>query len=109
MSDLLKLAERCEREEPSFALERQIMYAVYSVPPQHPIEGDKPKPYTTSLDAAVTLVPDDCEQWAVATKKNMPRPIVAQVNEGSWYAGATPALALCAAALRARAHGEEDK
>jgi hypothetical protein len=50
--------------------------------------------YTASLDAAVTLVPDGCG-WMVM--KN-----VAKV--GRWpKRGATPALALCAAALRARA------
>jgi hypothetical protein len=59
--------------------------------------------YTSSIDAAVTLVPDgahwqvgrDVGPWAaVWTKTRLPSHCLA----------ATPALALCAAALRALAH-----
>jgi len=51
-------------------------------------------PYTTSLDAALTLVPEGCG-WMVMSSA---------AKVGVWPShGATPALALCAAALRARA------
>lgn len=59
--------------------------------------------YTGSLDAAMTLVPEGCE-WAVNWGGNS----VAEVNilpDGPLFKGYadTPALALCAAALRALA------
>jgi len=60
--------------------------------------------YTTSLDAALTLVPDDWH-WYVGTNEEGPDAII-------WYPGdyrlavkataSTPALALCIAALKAR-------
>lgn len=66
----------------------------------------KPMPYTTSLDAAVTLVP---EGW-VFTINTFPKTASAYVMnaEGGIVRPkenhiASPALALCAAALRARA------
>jgi hypothetical protein len=50
--------------------------------------------YTASLDAAVTLVPEGCGWMAMNNASKV----------GVWPShGATPALALCAAALRARA------
>jgi hypothetical protein len=50
--------------------------------------------FTASLDAAVTLVPEGCG-WMVMSSA---------AKVGVWPShGATPALALCAAALRARA------
>ena len=62
--------------------------------------------YTASLDAAMTLKPDSC--WGDCGNR----------HDGTGYAelcgsvcasatGATPALALCAAALRARASQED--
>lgn len=62
--------------------------------------------YTASLDAALTLVPDG---WAYAFSSNLIGPgNVAGCQRrdpfgGSEATAATPALALCAAALRARA------
>jgi len=62
-------------------------------------EGQFPPRYTASLDAAMSLVRDDC--WRVED-----HPLAgpcALVGDAEGYA-ATPALALTAAALRARAH-----
>ncbi len=112
-AELLALAERCERATgASYDLEKAIGVAMHG-----PIV---PKPYTASLDAAMGLVP---EMWCVeALGQHYDGP-----NRGKWRCSiyirnpglgpksctsdpwaaagpcATPALALCAAALRARA------
>lgn len=60
--------------------------------------------YTASLDAAVTLVPDG---WEYTAKQEGPRHIWAMHKRRVEVANAaTPALALCGAALRARAAQE---
>lgn len=56
--------------------------------------------YTGSLDAALTLVPDSIEQWDVCFD-TYPIACVGRGENGA--KGATPAIALCIAALRARA------
>ena len=70
------------------------------------------KPVTTSLDAAVTLVPEGAEWWEVYVEREWERgPAKAEVTpyrRTTFKAfAATPALALCAAALRARAAMEK--
>jgi hypothetical protein len=116
MSDpttLLALAERCEQAAgPDRELDAEIALAAgwerkwndsdkphgwywrrgdYSWTAE--MEGIPPN-YTASLDAAVTLVPEGCG-WMVMGNA---------AKVGRWPSrGATPALALCAAALRARA------
>lgn len=60
--------------------------------------------YTASIDAAMTLVPEG-EIWAIdylRSPKTVAR--VGAFNQGS---AATPALALCAAALKARQQEQE--
>lgn len=66
-----------------------------------------PRPYTKSIDAACTLIPTELD-WRVDTMTGLPGAIVAVPN--AWlstktaprlYHAATPALALCVAALRA--------
>jgi hypothetical protein len=92
---LLALAERCEQAAgPDAGLDLAIWKALSEMP------GFKhPSPIwrfdvTESLDAAVTLVPEECG-WMVMNSA---------AKVGVWPShGATPALALCAAALRARA------
>ncbi len=68
------------------------------------------KPYTASLDAAITLVPEgsvwtleggDSNSRGIAWVRNMDGDTVSEVNSHA----ATPALALTAAALRAIAAG----
>jgi hypothetical protein len=119
MSDLLTLAERCEREEPSDALDWAIAQA--TTPPG--VRGWYQKPYTTSLDAAVTLVPEDWN-WTVerycfdavmpyrepGAKASVWRDSRNPRERFFYIEAKTPALALCAAALRARAameHADE--
>jgi hypothetical protein len=61
-------------------------------------EKDVPE-YTASLDAALTLVPDNTP-WMLTRYSNAT--IWAEVGEEWQHQGATPALALCIAALKAR-------
>lgn len=70
--------------------------------------------YTTSIDAAMTLVPDNCgfvlhspvgKRPSVALHfgdEDFPAPKTVD-GWGDYSSGATPALAVCAAALKARA------
>ncbi len=64
------------------------------------------KAYTASLDAALTLVPEGW-QWVVSQQFGQPFAGCGGSPTDGWLAwhvdAATPALALCAAALRARA------
>lgn len=64
--------------------------------------------YTASLDAAMTLVPDGWTAWELRSRRRMTA-FVAEISrecdddeEAKQGHAATPALALCAAALRAR-------
>lgn len=99
---LLNLADRCERAVgPDRGLDAAIWYA-YVEKPQPGDKRDKDMigrwpAYTASIDAAMTLIGDDC--WKVED-----HPLAgpcAVVGEQEGYA-ATPALALCAASLRSR-------
>jgi len=110
---LLELAELCEKAEgPSYALEQAIGRAVRCPTVVPPI-------YTASLDAAMSLVP---EGWgwlvsqpnakAIASGLLKERtPVLGEVQYGCdlrfAVAAATPALALTAACLRARAASGE--
>lgn len=119
--ELVKLAARCEAASgPDRELDREIAISV-----GHPwdyvadwgLRGhERPTafPYTASIDAAMTLVPEEC--WEVGVRATLggkgfayisaPR---AEKNAGHIHYGAnaaTPALALCAAALRATTTGE---
>jgi hypothetical protein len=81
-------------------LRREIWHAGLPTPAWVPFENVSSfhPHYTASLDAAVTLVPDGCG-WMVMSSA---------AKVGVWPShGATPALALCAAALRARAAAYE--
>ena len=92
---LTALADRVEREEPSRYLDADIEEAEKGA-----ATADPPY-YTTSLDAAVTLVPEGvwdvtstgCAWW-------MPEAVGSDIILAH---GKTPAAALSAAALRARA------
>jgi len=77
--------------------------------------------YTTSLDAAMTLVPEGWRLAAMAEHDpkdgksivhlvRIGKGYGGQVDDRRWSNAATPALALCAAALRARAanNGDDD-
>lgn len=108
MTDLLQLAERCEQMPPPSdgtkdlcghgRLEQEI-YAVVRPP-----IGECPK-YTRSLDAAMTLVPEGwCVHWWSGATDNHQADI--RLTGGGLLAkgcAKKDAIALCAAALRARA------
>ena len=102
--ELLKLADRCEQADgPSYALERDIAKALNPNFTRMTV----PKNYTASIDAAMQLVPEGWtglipvsggeEAWLWPNSKP---------SRGHRCNAATPALALCAAALRAIAEKE---
>jgi hypothetical protein len=124
MSGLIELAARVEAAEgPDRELDALIYRALAGFPTEHWFRygethlTDERVPFVTaSLDAAMTLVPEgvgdgitaewNVERWA----SNGVYP--EHVRATAWVCGArrayaaTPALALVAAALRARASGE---
>lgn len=107
MSGLLELAPACEKAAGPI---RELDEAIFALLPF----ADLPKKiagiarYTASLDAAMTLVP---EGWFIGRLNDSPHLDRAHVMLHSGIApfadaeghGSTRALALCAAALRARA------
>jgi hypothetical protein len=106
MSDLLKLAERCEAATGhSLDLDHEIGRALST-------DGNYSyRPYTASLDAAMQLVP---EGWYIGEWVESPDrdtswitlvPAADEKVERTGKADTNP-LALCAAALRARAAQE---
>lgn len=118
MTDLIALAERCEAADgPSFVLEQEIARAVFPILAE---QGYGPA-YTASIDAAMTLVPKGyfwtagfcgltCHASVGPDNKHFARdyleshePVDVDIPNPS-----TPALALCAAALRALAAKETD-
>lgn len=116
---LLELADRCEREEPSDALDRAIAAACkirWSSDEDGQFGGYNLLPrrvwFTRSLDAAVTLVPEKWTAWELRShaartrySADLSRLTECDASQEDWAHGraSTPALALCAAALRARA------
>ena len=111
--ELLALADRCEREEPGRFLDAKIELLFVEHDGQafpHPdgwvlggrAQPVKARPFTTSLDAAVTLVPESAGAYCAGKAATAVGHCFASVdNEECW--AKTPALALCAAALKARA------
>lgn len=98
--ELRALADQCEREEGSLLLDYDIHHAMAARKAE-----SIPSSYTTSLDAAVTLVPEN-EWWEVYVEKDWSQHARAQIDIAVLIItgfGKTPALAICAAALRARA------
>jgi hypothetical protein len=67
------------------------------------------KPYSASLDAAASLVPDGMSWRMECWQGDRPEAIARVLSDGLLVVAATrsPALALTAAALRARAHQSE--
>jgi hypothetical protein len=106
---LLALAERCEQ---AAGPDRELDFTIDDFMLKHGPEADRIRnpryvlPYTASLDAAVTLVPEGHE-WLRKNEICMTvYRVPADLKEWARHIdarGATPALALCAAALRARA------
>lgn len=124
MTDLAALIERLERAtEGSRELDLEIGELVgqadHSGPAWHRPFKDWAKPYTTSLDAALTLVPEDCaldhlcDHWrvengvaiktgGVTCKIVKARPITKTLPRKIQVEAVTRALAVTLAALRAR-------
>ena len=96
--ELLKLAEECEKAEGvNFDLECRIGKAIGRG------ERQLSPPYTCSLDAALTLLPGPYA-WSVERRVTFDCEAIVYGHEMHKSAdAATPALAMCAAALRARA------
>lgn len=105
MADLLKLAERCEAATgPDRELDAEIG-AIHAAEFLGFAVGRQPgcQAYTASIDAAMTLVGDDSGMSFAKSVNNSGGWSVALYDENVMARGATRALALCAAALRARA------
>lgn len=112
---LLQLAERCEREEPSSELSVDIELTLYPGAQRSKLSNTvvlfagvsyPPPAYTSSIDDAVTLVPKGLS-WFAGTRAEGGIAELYVSNSTKKRGGAyapTAALALCAAALRARAH-----
>lgn len=111
MSELLKLAKRCEAAiGPDRELDAAIAIANGSkavVSYGHPALGNfyrAPaffKHYTASLDAAMTLLPDRA-WWSVEAQPLGSGKYLSECGDERVASAVSPALALCAAALRAR-------
>ena len=59
-------------------------------------------PYTASIDAALTLLPENIEARVARCPKHSSALVWVNVRRHLWGYAATPALALCIASLRAR-------
>lgn len=102
--ELEELAARCEAAEgANFELEQRIGEAIGLLGIG---EGKVAPAYTTSLDAALMLVPPGWFIGKLSENSDRSRAFVSlhgKVTPIADGAGTTPALALCAAALRAQA------
>ena len=112
--DLLALAERVEKASgPDRELDDAIGRAVGRVEHDGIIiaSGYVGTPsYTSSMDAAIRLVPTP-GKWSITSAQHEGWEAWVWLADGSppdWHAAATPALALVAAALRARHLMESD-
>jgi hypothetical protein len=115
--ELLALADRCEKATgPDEALDLDIVKAVGWSEHRGWKREDGwriPLPFTASLDAALTLVPEGwrpiidtaSEEEGVAIVDLWALPIASSKPLRKHAKAITPALALCAAALRARDEG----
>lgn len=109
--DMLKLAARCEAATgPDPKLDREILDTICEKWVGKWLLGPAKYRFTASLDAAMTLVPEGFRRAEYGTYENA---------RGHWHelsmsngefsaSAATPALALCAAALKARASQGKD-
>jgi hypothetical protein len=124
MSDLLELAARCEKatgpdRELDQTIARCVNWCPSNVNPEAWARNEDLKPrlwfsdafgmpaYTASLDAAMTLVTEGHKLLLAQNLKDDRWHATVSHLDKSWFhctrEAATPALALCAAALRARA------
>ena len=130
MSEMLELAERCERlEGPNYAIEVEIFKAIhpeyadyvqgrgglvhrFDGSDQRVLSDIRPGNYTASLDSAMTLVPAGSDimvdNFDGPHNKRCSASVYSPPSKGTENKGygKTPALALTAACLRARHHLE---
>jgi hypothetical protein len=109
-ADLPALIARVEAATgPDYDIDREIWRAVDHDAAEEYAACETPA-YTASLDAAVSLVPSGCK-WSLYSQSHDEPPCaycVPNMGRHPWPAwvddayAATPALALCAAALKAR-------
>jgi hypothetical protein len=101
------LADRVEREEPSRTLDVEIARVIEPDRPWSKYDPNLPR-FTVHLDAAVTLVPEGASWDLQVYRGHADAIVVYEDNEDkpdldAEASAATPAAALTAAALRARA------
>ena len=104
----MTLVERLE-EATEGSLELDVEIAAYLSPGEETAYGfaqkvwlgEQPR-YTTSIDAALTLVPEG-RVWSIGKRVNAIGYVVSLDNYSKSFTAATPALALSIAALKARA------
>ena len=106
MPDPLELLELAERVENATGSDRNLDADIMRAVGQAGLKADyQPTPFTASLDAAMQLVPEGTlwrvNKWANGADASVA--FVKPYREGPRCTAATPALALCAAALRALA------
>jgi hypothetical protein len=102
--ELLALADRVEALTGE---DHGVNCAVEYVRTPHWTGEGQPRRYTASLDAAMSLVPEG-RDWTLQSSGG-PGPMAFVDYCGRFRVGATPALALTAAALRALAEQTEHK
>jgi len=109
-SETEELAERCEKATgPLRELELDIHETLFGrgyTANWFQTDGSRVPRYTASLEAAMTLVPEGCQEWHcgrnIKTGKGQAYLLNPATMRAPIYVHAeTPALALCAAALRA--------
>lgn len=112
MSELADIIARLEKATgPDEAIDAEVWCVVYAPDVVAIDHGAKFPPYTTSIDAALTLVPNQpwIGPWSILSRGNSweaeigagfhPRDVGYESRAKS---NATPAIALCIAALKAR-------
>ncbi|MGJ3626005.1 hypothetical protein AB5I41_01720 [Sphingomonas sp. MMS24-JH45] len=114
--DLLALAAKVEAATgPNIALEQEIAMAVYGAEASDVtgitvIDGHiwRVPAYTASLDAAMTLISKPGKWSITASRRGLGSlGLACRGRAPDWHSAATPALALTAACLRARAAMEK--
>lgn len=103
---------------PSREIDHEIAQIIGLVTPQNTVTVWPPE-FSASIDAALTLVPSDMTQWVASNRALFPHAGRGYIHNGELhmsgnYQGfeaiaATPAIALCIVALRARAQSEGRK
>lgn len=98
--------------EPSRALDARIYSAIYDLPDMgyeswSAVEAEAPR-YCSSIDAALTLMPGDYGRLDIMLCERGRSYVARGVCSQPCYDsdGATPAIALCIAALKARNHAD---